>query len=86
MRGCNGRYLGPLGSYIYAATIMQALEESPQIPDRQSGLTFKDIVDKASIDDAVGDTGVKTLPQLLAILDLSDSQLATVIVKTLRRT
>jgi len=86
VRGCNGRYLGPLGSYIYAATIMQALEESPQIPDRQSGLTFKDIADKASIDDAVGDTGVKTLPQLLAILDLSDSQLATVIVKTLRRT
>jgi Animal haem peroxidase len=83
VRGCNGRYLGPLGSYIYAATIMHALEASP---DGQSGLTFKDIVDDASINDTVGDTGIKTLPQLLAILDLSDSKLATVIVKTLRRT
>jgi hypothetical protein len=83
--GCDGRYLGPLGSYIYATTIMHALETPPQIPDCQSGLAFKDIVDDASIKDTKGDTGIKTLPQLLAILDLPDSKLATVIVKTLRR-
>ena len=85
VRGCNGRYLGPLGSYIYAATIMHALETSPSIPDGQSGLKFKDIVDDASIEDTAGNTGIKTLPQLLAILDLPDSKLAPVIVKTLRR-
>jgi len=32
-----------------------------------------------------GETGIKTIPQLLAILDLPDSKLAAVIVKTLRR-
>jgi len=85
VRGCNGRYLGPLGSYIYAATILQALDSPTSIPDGHSGLAFKDIADEASINDANGETGIKTIPQLLAILDLPDSKLATVIVKTLRR-
>lgn len=85
--GCDGRYLGPLGSCIYAATIMQALDDtSVEIPDGQSGLAFEDIVNEASINDTVGDTGIKTLPQLLAILDLPDSKLRTVIVNTLIRT
>jgi hypothetical protein len=85
VRGCNGRYLGPLGSYIYAATILQALDSPTSIPDGHSGLAFKDIADEASINDTNGETGIKTIPQLLAILDLPDSKLATVIVKTLRR-
>jgi hypothetical protein len=87
VHGCNGRYLGPLGSCIYAATIIQALDDtSVKIPDGQSGLAFKDIVDEASIKDTGENTGIKTLPQLLAILDLPDSKLRTVIVNTLRPT
>lgn len=72
---CNGRYLGQLGSYIYATTIMQGFNNSPPIPTGHSGLAFKDIV---------GDTGIKKLPRLLAILDLPDSELKTVIVDTLK--
>jgi hypothetical protein len=75
--GCDGRYLGPLGSYIYAATIMHALETSPPVPVGQSGLAFKDILD---------DTGIKTLPELLKVLDLPDAELAIVIAETLHRT
>ncbi|NJO22188.1 MAG: hypothetical protein HC868_03635 [Sphingomonadales bacterium] len=83
--GCNGRYLGPLGSYIYAATILQALDAPTSIPDGHSGLAFKDVADEASINDTNDETGIKTIPQLLAILDLPDSKLKTVITNTLRR-
>ncbi len=75
--GCNGRYLGPLGSYIYATTIMHALGTSPPVPQGQSGLAFNDIV---------GDAGIRTLPELLEVPDLPDDRLETVIVETLHRT
>ena len=76
--GGNGRYLGPLGSHIYAAAILYALKDAPQTyptPQGKSGLDFDQIL-KAS--------GIVRLPDLLKVPAMSDVELAEVIVKTLR--
>lgn len=76
--GRNGRYLGPLGSHIYAKTILFALQDaganySP--PAGQSGLTFDEIVNPS---------GIVTLPQLLKVPQLTDVDLVKVISATLQ--
>jgi hypothetical protein len=79
--GCNGRYLGPLGSYIYATTIMQGFKNSPPIPPGHSGLGFGDIRSTGRL----SDDGISTLPELLKVPDLRDTDLAIIITKTLHR-
>jgi heme peroxidase len=76
--GGNGRYLGPLGSHIYATAILYALKDAPQTyptPQGKSGLEFGEIL-KAS--------GIVRLPELLEIPAMRDVELAAVIVQTFR--
>jgi hypothetical protein len=75
--GGNGRYLGPLGSHIFAAAIVYALKDAPQTyatPPGQSALTFDEIL-KSS--------GIRTLPDLLKVPAMSDVELAKAIASTL---
>jgi hypothetical protein len=75
--GGNGRYLGPLGSHIFAAAIVYALKDAPQTyapPPGQSALTFDEIL-KSS--------GIQTLPELLKVSAMSDVELAKAITNTL---
>lgn len=67
--GDNGRYLGPLGSHIFATAILHALKDPGQ-----SGLDFNQIL-KA--------TGIVKLPDLLKVPAMRDVDLAKVIVETL---
>ena len=75
--GGNGRYLGPLGSHIFATAIVYALKDAPQTyatPPGQSPLTFDEILKPS---------GIRTLPDLLKIPAMRDVDLAKVIVETL---
>ncbi|WP_162917611.1 peroxidase family protein [Dongia deserti] len=75
--GGNGRYLGPLGSHIFAAAILYALKKAPQTyatPAGQRGLDFDRILKP---------TGIVKLPHLLKVPAMPDADLAEVIVKTL---
>ena len=67
--GGNGRYLGPLGSHIFATAILYALKDAGQ-----SGLEFDHIL-KAN--------GILKLPDLLKVPAMRDVDLARVIVETL---
>jgi hypothetical protein len=67
--GGNGRYLGPLGSHIFAAAILHALKEPGQ-----SGLDFGQILKT---------TGIVKLPDLLKVPAMRDVDLAKVIVEAL---
>jgi hypothetical protein len=76
--GCNGRYLGPLGSRIYARTIMHALDETQQtyrVPAGRSPLTFAEIAKPA---------GVCTLPQFLKVAEMGERDLREAIVNTVQ--
>jgi hypothetical protein len=75
--GGNGRYLGPLGSHIFATAIIYALKDAPQTyatPPGQSALTFDEIL-KSS--------GIRTLPDLLKVPAMRDVELAKAIAETL---
>ena len=73
--GGNGRFLGPLGSHIFATAILHALQTYPQPPRGQHALT---------LDAIVAGRGIKTLPELLGIAGQSDVQLAETIAVTLQ--
>jgi hypothetical protein len=73
--GGNGRFLGPLGSHIFATAILHALQTYPQPPRGQRALT---------LDAIVAGRGIKTLPELLGIAGQSDVQLAETIAITLQ--
>ena len=73
--GGNGRFLGPLGSHIFATAILHALQLHPQPPQGQRALTLGAIV---------AGKGVKTLPELLGIAGQSDVELAETIAVTLQ--
>jgi hypothetical protein len=75
--GGNGSCLGPLGSHIFAKTILHALQVASQpyeTPPGHSGLTFSRIANG---------TGVTQLRDLLKIPELPDEALGAVIVDTL---
>jgi len=73
--GLNGRYLGPLGSEIFAKTILYALMTPPDSPTGHGGLAF---------DELHGPSGISKLPQLLEVPNMTDVELATTIADTLR--
>lgn len=76
--GGNGSFLGPLGSHIFAKTVLYALQIAPQpyeTPPGQSHLTFDRIANGG---------GIVQLRDLLKIPEKSDQELATIIVQTLR--
>jgi hypothetical protein len=73
--GGNGRFLGPLGSHIFATAILHALQVHPQPPQGQRALTLGAIV---------AGKGIKTLPELLGIAGQSDVELAETIAVTLQ--
>lgn len=73
--GMNGRHLGPLGSEILAKSVLHALKTPPDSPAGYGGLAF---------DDLHGPSGIKTVPQLLAVPDMTDVELASTIVATLQ--
>lgn len=75
--GGNGRYLGPLGSHIFAAAILYALKDAPETyekPAGQTGLGF---------DQILRPTGIVKLPDLLKVPAMRDRDLSKVIVETL---
>jgi hypothetical protein len=74
--GDNGRFLGPLGSHIYAVAILQALKASADYtpPPGKSGLT---------LDEILKPKGISTLPQLLSVPDLDADDLRKAIIDTL---
>lgn len=75
--GSNGRFLGPLGSHIFARTILYALAVAKQpyeTPTGQSELTFEEILQE---------TGILKLRDLLKVADMPDDRLAITIVETL---
>lgn len=72
--GMNGRYLGPVGSEIFARTVLFALATPPDSPPEYGGLTF---------DDLCG-AGIDSLPQLLRVPDMTDVELAETIATTLQ--
>lgn len=75
--GGNGRYLGPLGSHVFATAILHALKDTAQsyaTPPGQSGLGFDQILKP---------TGILKLPDLLKVPAMQDVDLARVIVETL---
>ncbi|HEX6121301.1 MAG TPA: peroxidase family protein, partial [Dongiaceae bacterium] len=73
--GGNGRFLGPLGSHIFATAILHALQVHPQPPHGQRALTLGAIM---------AGNGVKTLPEFLGIAAQSDVELAETIAVTLQ--
>ncbi|MEZ5831133.1 MAG: peroxidase family protein [Dongiaceae bacterium] len=75
--GGNGRFLGPVGSTIFARTILFALQNAPSphdTPPGQSDLSFAEIRKE---------TGILKLADLLKVSGMQGPELAATIVATL---